>query len=395
MTTQPFLQRVKLRNYKSIAACDIQPGRLNFLVGRNGAGKSNFVDALRFVHEGLQTSLDQAIKLRGGIDDVRRRSTGHPHNFSVQVEINLSGLRVATYAFEIASRPRNGFAVKREKLVVSEGALQSGFTIADGEVVEASLPNMPAPAKDRLYLVTASGYSQFREAYDGLLAMGFYNLNPEQMKEVQPPDAGELLRRDGSNLASVLARLSEDNPALKERIKQYLARIVPEVVDFVRVPLGHRETVEFRQQVKGASAPWRFYAANMSDGTLRALGILVATMQLVDRHNQVRLVGIEEPETALHPAAAGALMDALREAASNTQIILTSHSPDLLDQFDAATDSLFVVQSQQGTSQIGRADEASLNVLRNHLYSAGELLRMDQLQPDHRELQNQLTLSFD
>ncbi|HUY34804.1 MAG TPA: AAA family ATPase [Pirellulales bacterium] len=74
----PFLSRVRIDNYKSIGKCDVALGSLTVLVGRNGSGKSNFLDALRFVVDGLQTSLDHAIKSRGGVDAVRRRSTGHP-----------------------------------------------------------------------------------------------------------------------------------------------------------------------------------------------------------------------------------------------------------------------------------------------------------------------------
>ena len=215
------------------------------------------------------------------------------------------------------------------------------------------------------------------------------------MKEIQSPDAGELLRRDGSNIASVVARLSEDDPAIKTRIRDYLASIVPDIDDFERVPLGHRESLQFRQKVKGSKYPWRFYAANMSDRTLRTLGVLVAAMQLVIRKNRVRLVGIEEPETALHPAAAGALMDSLREAATSTQVMLTSHSPDLLDRFEPDKDSLIVVQATQGATELGPADPASLNSVSNHLYSAGDLLRMDQLQPDPEAISVQMELVFD
>ena len=215
------------------------------------------------------------------------------------------------------------------------------------------------------------------------------------MKEVQSPEPGELLRRDGGNIASVVARLDEEDKATKERIKEYLQTIVPDIDDFNRIPLGHRETLEFRQQVKGSKHPWRFYAANMSDGTLRTLGILVAAMQLVNRKERVSLVGIEEPETALHPAASGSLMDSLREAAANTQVLLTTHSPDLLDRFDPDCDTLLVVQANQGSTEIGPADPASLEALKNHLYSAGELLRMDQLQPDREALNIQKELVFD
>ncbi len=376
------LKRVQIRNYKSIAECDIEIGRLTLLVGRNGSGKSNFLDALRFVAESLETSLDHAVKARGGIAAVRRISTGHPRNFTIELEIQLSE-RHANYSFEISSQPKGGFSVKNEwlRLCAFDGTLREEYRISDGKVKTTTANMLPEPASDRLFLVVASGLPEFRPVYDALRSMGFYNLNPDQIKEVQKPDAGELLRRDGSNLASVVSRLAEDRPAVKARIQEYLVRIVPEIVDFQRVQVGHHETLQFQQKVKGSGHPWRFYAGSMSDGTLRTLGILVAAMQLVGRRSTIPLVGIEEPETALHPAATGALMDALREAALSTQILATTHSPDLLDQFDPGTDTLLAVVSSEGTTEIGPVDEASLDAVRNHLFTAGDLLRMDQLEP--------------
>jgi len=133
----------------------------------------------------------------------------------------------------------------------------------------------------------------------------------------------------------------------------------------------------------------------MTDGTLRAIGTPVAAMQLVDRKTSVRLVGIEDPETALHPAAAGALMDSLREAAEKTQVLLTSHSPDLLDQFNPDSDDMLVAHSNQGSTDIGPADPVSIESIKSHLYSAGELLRIDQLQPDKDASERQSELAFD
>ena len=84
-----LLTRVKLRNYKSIAACDVAPAQLSFLVGPNGSGKSNFLDALRFIADSLRFSIDHALRDRGGINEVRRRSGGHPTHFGIRVEFNL------------------------------------------------------------------------------------------------------------------------------------------------------------------------------------------------------------------------------------------------------------------------------------------------------------------
>jgi predicted ATPase len=143
------------------------------------------------------------------------------------------------------------------------------------------------------------------------------------------------------------------------------------------------------QPIRGSKSPWKLYAARMSDGTLRALGAIVATSQLAEGNVPVTLVGIEEPETALHPAASGALMDALREAATHTQVVVTTHSPELLDQFDPETDCLLSVRARQGKTDIGPIDPASRDAIKAHLYTAGDLLRMDQLDVDQDDLDRQ------
>ena len=139
----------------------------------------------------------------------------------------------------------------------------------------------------------------------------------------------------------------------------------------------------FTQNVTRSEDPQRFLANNMSDGTLRALGILVALFQgNYDPKKRVLLVGIEEPESALHPAAAGVLLDALREAADKTQIIITSHSPDLLDDKDLDPESILAVEARDGITVIADIDEAGRSAVRDRLYTTGELLRIDQLQPN-------------
>ena len=111
MNDSRFLTRVVLRNYKSIAACNVQLRPLMFLIGPNGAGKSNFLDALRFVADALRTSLDHALRDRGGINEVRRRSGGHPTHFGLRLEFILRSGSTGHYAFRIAARPQGGYEV--------------------------------------------------------------------------------------------------------------------------------------------------------------------------------------------------------------------------------------------------------------------------------------------
>ena len=181
-----------------------------------------------------------------------------------------------------------------------------------------------------------------------------------------------------------------------QRITEYWTTVVPAVESVQQEQLGPRETITFHQRVKGSPHPWQFHAHSMSDGTLRVLGILVALFQ-GHGHNlpTVPVVAIEEPETALHPAAASVLLEVLQVAAQRTQVLVTSHSPDLLDRHDLGSACLLAVVAEEGVTGIGPIDEAGRKALTNHLYTAGELMRMDQLKPDPAALPKQLQLSPD
>jgi predicted ATPase len=141
------------------------------------------------------------------------------------------------------------------------------------------------------------------------------------------------------------------------------------------------ETIEVRQEVSGDANPWRYLASSLSDGTLRAIGVLVAAFQSISGH-VVSLVAIEEPESAIHPGAAVRLMDALLEASNQSQLLLTTHSPDLLEHPDLQPDSILAVESQQGTSIIGGVNARTRTALKENLYTVGELLRLEQVAPD-------------
>jgi len=384
MTDPTFLTRVRLKNYRSIAACDVALGPLRFLVGPNGSGKSNFIDALRLVADSLNTTLDHALRDRGGIQEVRRRSGGHPTHFGMALDFQLRDGRMGTFSFRVGAKSAGGYEVQREELRVRQMMAEDDFYVVEsGRVIESSLPNPPAATPDRLYLVNVSGLPKFRSAYESFSHMGFYNVNPDVIRDLQSPATAEVLARDASNLTSVLRRLEAHSPDMKSRIEQYLSKVVPGVEAADVKAFGPRETIEFRQRVGANPHPWRFLAASMSDGTLRALGNLVALFQFADGQRALAsLVGIEEPETALHPAAAGILRDGLRDASESTQVIVTCHSPDLLDDNSIPEDQILAVTAEAGETRIGSLDASGRSALHDHLYTAGELLRLNQLHPD-------------
>ncbi|WP_404367648.1 AAA family ATPase [Corallococcus coralloides] len=376
----PFITRVILSDYRSIRACDVTLGPLTFLVGPNGSGKSNFMDALRFVTDALRSSLEHALRDRGGINELTYRGSPPLSRFGIRIDFNLPPKTLGSYSLCIGELEDYGdYIVLEENCAVGDAL----FRVREGILIDSPSQVAPPASKDRLYLVNAAGLPEFRAAFDALSNMGFYNLHSDQLRALHTPEKGERLARDGSNLPSVLERIEKQEGPTKQRIEEYLRAIVPGLEGVSALRIGHMETLEFQQWIAGMASAASMSPSAMSDGTLRALGILVALFQ-TRVEPRIQLVGIEEPEVALHPAAAGVLRDALRDASQYAQVIVTSHSPELLDDPSIQGDEILSVLAEQGSSLIAPVDAETRSALKDRLYTVGELLKANQLSPDRQ-----------
>ena len=153
--------------------------------------------------------------------------------------------------------------------------------------------------------------------------------------------------------------------------------IVPGTIAVKPKPQGNKLTLQFTQDW-GLKQPVRFQAYNMSDGTLRALGLLAAVFQ---RPTPSVLV-LEEPEATIHPGALGAILDLLRHASRRMQVVVTTHSPDLLDAKWIEDRHLRILTWEKGASGVGEVSEAVRESLSEHLMGAGEMLRANVLTPE-------------
>jgi len=136
-------------------------------------------------------------------------------------------IRGGHYSFKVGAKPNGGFEVQTEECQIDAGEPRGPthhYLVSGGRVVAASTKNLPAILPDRLFLVAVSGLAEFRPAFDALSRIEVYNLNPREIRSMQKPDPGDLLRRDGSNAASVLQQI---DPHVRARIDDYLSRIVP------------------------------------------------------------------------------------------------------------------------------------------------------------------------
>lgn len=381
--TAPFIRRITLRNYKSIAACSLNLPRLGFLVGHNGAGKSNFLDSISFVAEALLGSLGNAIdEDRDGIDSVLRRTGGDLGPMAIRIDFALYHGATGHYGFELGKKGDDGFEVLREECKVSREGEQHYFVrLADS--VDSSLPQFPAVMPDRLSLVAAGGFPEFRPVFDLLVCMAVYNPNPETFNRTTQGTGG-VLHRMAKHITGTWKSL---DPGSQKRINEFLSEALNTDISVQLVNHGDKEQLHFLQKFDGHAPALSFHPEAMSDGTLRALCILAVILQTSHRGKPLHwLIGLEEPETALHPAMASALLAFLRQASQHNQILVTTHGADLLDNEDIPPESIFVVDHAHGVTRIAGMDPASRNaILRGH-FTAGELLRQNQLAQDPDDL---------
>ena len=247
----------------------------------------------------------------------------------------------------------------------------------------------PLMEPNALALPLVGGDVRFQAVSRFLSEMCVYQIDPVALRTMQDPDGGARLRSDGSNAASVLREIQRESPYAWRQILEILESIVPGTIGVQPKKQGNKLTLEFTQNW-AQTKPVKFEALNMSDGTLRALGLLAAVFQ----RPAPSLLVIEEPEATIHPGALGAILDVIRHAGRFMQVVVTTHSPDVLDAKWIEDRHLRIVHCDKGATRISRVSPATREALSEHLIGAGELLRSNALTPadlfDHNPSQLRL-----
>jgi predicted ATPase len=409
---QPFLRRVRIRGYKSIAFCDVTLEPLTVLVGRNASGKSNFLGAIAFFRDVMQLGAGEAAKRHGGADTILCRMND---DRIIKFEVECATFSTendtpqeTVFALEIEFPKKQRPQIRSESLHITDAeASQMGYSHAGGtvtcfatgdEAVEWEWGESEYPFLVRYHNELRT--DQVLWLLDGMRSFSLHNFQPARIRQLHRPSPGNPLDQDGANLASVIEATRENDKEAFERIRRYLSVITGSVELLGPTKYGaDYETVRFRVSRDGQGRALEFDADNMSDGTLRALAALVAAFQQVEPLGtshfliQPSVVCIEEPETSLHPAAMRALVDALDEATLRTQILLTTHSADMLDNPTLKPENIRVVQMIDGQTVIAPVDAGSVDIVRRNLSTLGGLERDNLLEPDPDDLERQQRLA--
>lgn len=403
---EDVLTKIVVSNFRSLGEnVEIPLGRLTVLVGINGAGKSSIIDAVRFVSECARDGVGPALIKRNGLGSIRRRANEPNLQVGFQVELkSKNGLGTASWAFDLREDNRGDYEVGNEA---------ARWQPDMGEVIKYYLeqirrdPDSPWRALiPQLEAEDASGLELFDEAMpqivdrseissrygmtyidptdlaitqdtlrrplakmlDFLRNIACYTIFPDQLRQPQKPDSVRRpMDEHGANWTTTLRRLSKDGAG-----KEFLAamgRIVGDITDYRVQSVGGYLVTEFRHGED------RWLDASMeSDGTLRIAGLLTALLQ----DPPLKLIGIEEPELTVHPGALPVFFDFLREASRRSQILLSTHSPELLDLLDP---SEILIVSRDGTTQVAPMASDQIDLVKQHLLSTSDLLRAEGLRP--------------
>lgn len=320
MKRAPSISRLRVAGYRSLGDIELSLAPLNVLIGANGAGKSNVLDVLRLLDALRRGALRPFVGRAGGAATLlyrgRTRSTGVELSLTYEVGPVANADPACDLTMRLVPTDDDGLMIEREALTFDREHPSGTAGGARGEreslLLDDSDPSMAivGPPATRIYHF----HDTARDA-------------PLRTHARRGDDAR--LRADGGNLAAFLLRLSGGRSEPERVAWRTILRKVREVA-----PQVHRLTPTVAGG--GVRLDWEdahgnvFGCHQLSDGTLRAVALLTTLYQPFD--DRPDLMAFDEPELGLHPAALATVAGALRVASVETQILVATQSPALLDE---------------------------------------------------------------
>lgn len=337
------LDRIQIRNYKSIRNLDLELSALNVLIGANGSGKSNFIGVFKFLNHLIEGNLQTYTAAQGGADLILHFGRKHSEDmpFSLSFENGRNG-----YECRLAAGAEDNFFFKNESVWFHA---KSRFQTPKYEILGSghleSKISKPRP------------YSIADYVLDHLKSWRLYHFHDTsdsaKVKQTGDLEDNRFLRPDARNLAAFLYRLEKTNQDHFDNIQDAVRLVAPFFDRFNLQPSElNPDKIRLEWLEKGSDS--YFNASVLSDGTLRF--ICMATLLLQPQLPSVIL--IDEPELGLHPYAISVLANLLQSAATKTQVLISTQSVTLVNHFEPR--HVVVVEREEGQSVFKRLDRADM-----------------------------------
>jgi predicted ATPase len=358
------LKRLEIRNYKSLRDVVIEPTPLTVLVGPNASGKSNFADALDFLSEVYRSNLEGAVAKKGGYENICYRHASRsvePIRFRIVFEMQwepaylepASETLIFDHAFELSAESGSLaglFFVSFEEVSIFRGSKnfkpalalhvfrKLGTIEVEGTSFGMFKPSRIKPRKrgsietiirrlsnSELSIPTLALFSDWLQvAPKALRSLRLFQLSPRACRESGVPTPNPELNRFGANLPVLLEYLRTNHHYEYLQLLELVRRVMPSL-EAIETDFTHTKALGLFLRETGFTQPWT--SEDISDGTIQAIALLAVTFD-----PRIKVLVIEEPENSVHPWAIRTFVEAFRLASEQKQIILTTHSPILIDQ---------------------------------------------------------------
>ncbi len=314
------LEKLTIKNFKSIREQTLELGLLNVFIGGNGVGKSNLIEVFRFLREIVNQNLAGYVGIKGGADTLLYFGRKKSPEMSLRLEFGEGDTG-------------NAYFVKLT------GTEDDSFLIAEETAFYHERKKYPGP-----YVKGISSFSKesklktvdhicAREATSDLESYRVYHFHDTSdtaaVKGTGDLEDNRVLRPQAENLAAFLYWMQQKKPDHFANIQDTVRQIAPFFEEFRLSPSKLNESkIRLEWKEKGSDA--YFNASSLSDGTLRFLCLTTLLLQ----PQLPAVVLLDEPELGLHPAAVTLLADLLSSAATRTQVMVATQSVTLVNQFE-------------------------------------------------------------
>ena len=349
-----ILKKIKLHNWKNFQNCEVEITERSFIIGANASGKSNFIDALRFLRDVAKQSggLQTAVEERGGITKIRCLAARTQTNVSITVELGNPNEEQNLWRYHLDFAHTGGGVIKSQVKIIAEEV----YSYSEKKYILKRNDKTTTEDEETLkytHLEQATANRNFRELQAFFQNIEYLNVIPQMIREVYSL-ATSFTKEDyyGRNFLERLAKMNEKiRNSYFRKINDCLKIAVPQLeeLQFVKDNMGipHLEARYVHWRAKGSKQQ----EVQFSDGTLRLIGFLFA---LLDNNG---IILLEEPEINLHSGIISKIPEFIskiqhsKKTKSYSQILITTHSYDMLSDSGISSDEVLVLQTtQEGTT---------------------------------------------
>ena len=365
---QNYLDYISIKGFRSIRAIEkLELRPINILIGANGSGKSNFVEVFSFLNAIRRGRLRNYTAERGGADTILHFSSKITPFMYFEISFNdeLNGYKIILFATD-----KNDFYIDGELCWFWDKTYPQALTYT-----------LEAGRDEAGISQAAQGITRWlQRRLDSWRVYHFQDTSKQSpIKRTSDINDNQFLRPDGSNLAAYLLFLKNKYLSNYSIILEEVRGIAPFLDDFQLAPSRLNEN-KIRLEWINKFSDQYFDISSLSDGTIRF--ICLATLLLQPVGERPSVIILDEPELGLHPYAISILASMVKSAATETQVIISTQSPLLLDYFEP--EDILVTELEKGATTLTRLQSRDLEEWLED-YSLGELWEKNQFggRPKH------------